>query len=185
VSSNSGYQFISIGRGVGSDTTADYQKTIGGAPGALYASFITNKAVALKGKVTFGALVIMLGITERHLPTADQPGYPGRIQQIVSDIRADLGEPNLPVMYCDYEEHATGTLAPTGSVGVVILPLTRMLPSLISKLVLVPTGKGLGPNGANDDIGMQDDHHFDMAGHQVWGWRVINLMQTNGWFPWK
>jgi hypothetical protein len=185
VSSSSGYNFISIGRGVGSDTTEDYLKTINGAPGALYASFITNRAMMLKGNVTWGAIVIMLGITERHLPTADQPGYPGRVQQIVSDIRADLGEPNLPVMYCDYEQNATGDLAPTGSVGVVIEPLTRMLPGLISNLVLVPTGLGPGPDGPNDNIEMQDDHHFDMLGHQVWAWRLINLMQSHGWFPWK
>lgn len=183
VSTSSGYNFISIARGVGSDTTEDYLKT--GDPTSLYASFITNWAVPLKDNVTFGAIVIMLGITERHLPTADQSGYPGRVQQIVSDIRADLGQPNLPVMYCDYEQNATGDLAPTGSVGVVIEPMTRMLPSLITNLVLVPTGLGPGPNGPNDNIEMQDDHHFDMAGHQVWAWRLINLMQSNGWFPWK
>jgi len=170
----SGYQFISIGKGVGSDTTVDYLKTIGGAPGALYQEVITNKALSLKGKVTFGALFIMLGITERHLPTADQPGYPGRVQQIVADIRADLGEPNLPVLYCDYEMQATGTLAPTGSVGQVILPMTRTLPDLITRLKLVPT----------DGLSMQDDHHFDFQGHKTWSERAIMLMQSNGWFPW-
>jgi len=178
VSSSSGYQFISIGKGVGADTTEDYLKTIGGAPGALYQEFITNKAVQLKGKVTFGAVFVMLGITERHLPTADQPGYPARVQQIIGDIRADLGEPNLPVLYCDYEMNATGDLAPTGAVGVVILPLTRMLPGLISNLVLVPTD-----NIPRADY--EDDHHFNMTGHQLWAQSEIGLMQTKGWFPWK
>ena len=177
-SATGGYQFISIGKGVGADTTEDYQKTIGGVPGALYQEFITNKAVQLKGKVTFGALFVMLGITERHLPTADQPGYPGRVQQIIGDIRADLGEPNLPVLYCDYEMNATGDLAPTGAVGVVILPLTRMLPNLISNLVLVPTD-----NIPRADY--EDDHHFNMTGHQLWAQSAIGLMQTKGWFPWK
>jgi hypothetical protein len=178
VPASSGYQFISIGKGVGSDTTEDYLKTIGGVPGALYQEFITNKAVQLKGKVTFGAVFIMLGITERHLPTADQPGYPGRVQQIVADIRADLGEPNLPVLFCDYEMNATGTLAPTGSVGVVILPLTRMLPSLISNLALVPTDNIPRAN-------YEDDHHFNMTGHQLWAQSAIGLMQSKGWFPWR
>jgi hypothetical protein len=164
----SDYHFISIGRGNGSSPSTEFLKG-----GVLYSAFM-NRALELKGKVTFGALFVMLGITERHLPTADQPGYPARIQQIIADIRADLGEPNLPVLYCDYEMLATGDLAPTGVVGRVILPMTRTLPGLISKLVLVPT----------DGLGMQDDHHFDFSGQKLWSERAIALMQSNGWFPW-
>lgn len=172
-SPNSGYQFISIGRGIGSDTTVDYLPT-----GLVYPSFVTNRAKQLVGKVTFGAAFIMLGITERHLPAAMEPGYPGRVQTIVTALRNDLGEPNLPVLYCDYEQNATGTLAPTGSVGVVILPLTRMLPTLIKNLVLVPTD-----NIPRADY--EDDHHFNMTGHQIWATSAIGLMVSNGWFPWK
>ena len=164
----SDYHFISIGRGNGSSPSTEFLKG-----GVLYAAFM-NRALELKGKVTFGAMFVMLGITERHLPTADQPGYPARMQQIIADIRADLGEPNLPVLYCDYEMLATGDLAPTGVVGRVILPMTRTLPGLISKLVLVPT----------DGLGMQDDHHFDFSGQKLWSERAIGLMQSNGWFPW-
>ncbi len=177
-----GYQFISIGRGVSSDTTADYQKTIGGAPGALYASFITNRAMMLKGKVTFGAIFVMLGITERHLPAAQQPGYPMRVKQLIADIRADLqapGEADIPVLYCDYEQNALGDLAPTGAVGMVILPLTRMLPTFIpSNFVLVPTDNILRAD-------YEDDHHFTMTGHQLWATSAIGLMKTKGWFLWQ
>ncbi len=177
-----GYQFISIGRGVSTFTTADYQKTIGGVPGALYKSFVTDRAVQLKGKVTFGAIFVMLGITERHLPTAQQPGYPMRVKQLLSDIRTDLqapGEADIPVLYCDYELNATGDLAPTGAVGMVILPLTRMLPMVItSRFALVPTD--MIPR---EDY--EDDHHFNMTGHQIWATQAISLMKTNGWFPWQ
>jgi hypothetical protein len=182
VSASGGYQFISIGKGVSSDTTADYQKTIGGAPGALYASFITNRALMLKGKVTFGAIFVMLGITERHLPAAQQPGYPMRVKQLLADIRADLqapGETDIPVLWCDYEQNATGDLAPTGAVGLVIMPLTRMLPAVItSNFVLVPTD-----NIMRSDY--EDDHHFTMNGHKIWATSAIGLMQTKGWFPWQ
>jgi Carbohydrate esterase, sialic acid-specific acetylesterase len=164
----SDYHFISIGRGNGSSPSTEFLKG-----GVLYSAFM-NRALELKGKVTFGGIFVMLGITERHLPTADQPGYPARVKQIIADIRADLGEPNLPVLYCDYEMMATGDLAPTGVVGRVVLPLTRMLPGLIDKLVLVPT----------DGLEMQDDHHFDFAGHKLWSERAIMLMQSHGWFPW-
>jgi hypothetical protein len=163
-------QIISIGYGKGSVTTVDYQKSTN-----TYYPIFMNWAQQLKGNVTFGAIVIMLGITDgEHLPTAQVPGFPSRVAQLVSDIRADLGEPNLPVLFCDYEQNATGTLAPTGSVGTVMQPLVRMLPSMISKLVLVPT----------DGIEMQDDHHFDMQGHKDWSDRVIMLMKSNGWWHW-
>lgn len=164
----SGVQFISIGYGKGSATTVDYAKS-----GTYYPAFM-NWATQLKGKVTFGAIVIMLGITERHLPTSQIPGFPMRVAQIVSDIRADLGEPNLPVLFCDYEMGATRDLAPTGAVGQQMIPLIKMLPTVVQKLVLVPT----------DGLGMQDDHHFNLQGHKDWADRAIMLMKTNGWFPW-
>jgi len=170
VSSTSDVQFISIGYGIGSKTTVDYQK------GGTYYPIFMNWAKALKGNVTFAAIVVMLGLTDgEHLPSNLVPAFPMRMAQIISDIRADLEEPNLPVMFCDYEQEATGDFAPTGSVGKVTMPLVRMLPGMVSKLVLVPT----------DKLEMQDDHHFDMQGHKDWAGRVIMLMQSNNWFPWK
>jgi hypothetical protein len=163
-------QFISIGYAKGSVTTVDYAKA-----GTYYPIFM-NWANQLKGKVTFGAIVIMLGITDgEHLPSAQVPDFPKRVAQLVSNIRTDLGEPNLPVLFCDYEMNAADDLAPTGPVGTVMIPLIRSLPTMVSKLAIVPT----------DGITMQDDHHFDMQGHKDWGTRVVMLMQSNSWFPWK
>jgi len=171
LSSGSDVQFISVGYGIGSKTSVDYLK----ATNTYYPIFM-KWAGDLKDNVTFGAIVIMLGITDgEHLPSDQVPGFPGRIAQIVSDIRNDLGQPHLPVLFCDYEQMATGTLAPTGSVGMVMQPLIHMLPDMIKDLVLVPT----------DGLEMQDDHHFDMQGHKDWANRVIMLMQSNDWFPWK
>jgi hypothetical protein len=170
VGSGSDVQFISIGFGRGSVTTVDYAST-----DAFYKTFM-KWAGALKGNVTFGAIVVMLGVTDgEHLPSNLVPAFPTRMADIVKSIRNDLAEPNLPVMFCDYEQMATGTLAPTGSVGKVMQPLVRMLPGMVSKLVLVPT----------DGLEMQDDHHFDMQGHKDWANRLVMLMQSNGWFPWK
>jgi hypothetical protein len=167
---SSDIQFISIGFGRGSVTTVDYAPT-----GTYYGTFM-KWAQALKGNVTFGGVVIMLGITDgEHLPTAMVPGFPSRVADIVKAIRNDLSEPALPVMFCDYEQMASGDLAPTGSVGTVMIPLIQMLPKMVSNLVLVPT----------DKLSMQDDHHFDMQGHKDWADRVIMLLKSNGWFPWK
>jgi hypothetical protein len=170
LSPGSGVQFISVGYGKGSATTVDYAKA-----GPYYPIFM-NWAGQLKGHVTFGAIVVMLGITDgEHLPTAEVPGFTTRMSQIISDIRTDLGEPNLPVLFCNYEQNATGTFLPTGAIGVVMQPLINMLPTLVSNLALVPT----------DGLEMQDDHHFDMQGQKDWSSRVVMLMQSNGWFPWQ
>ena len=170
VASTSDVQFISVGYGQGSATTVDYQKS------GLYYPIFMGWAGQLKGYVTFGAIVIMLGVTDgEHLAAADVPGFPSRVVQLVSDIRSDLGEPNLPVLFCDYEQNATGQFAITSATGILMVPLIKKLPGMISNLVLVPT----------DGIEMQDNHHFDMQGHKDWAARVISLMQSNNWFPWK
>ena len=93
---------------------------------------------------------------------------------IIASIRSDLGEPNLPVLFCDYEQGATGDLALMGSVGKVIQPLTRMLPQMIQNLVLVPT----------DGLSMQDDHHFDMQGEQGLGRPGHHADAVEGWWRW-
>ena len=170
VAATSDVQFISVGYGEGSATTVDYQKS-----GTYYPIFM-GWAGQLKGNVTFGAIVIMLGVTDgEHLASNLVPGFPARVAQIVSDIRSDLGEPNLPGLFCNYEQNATGQYAITGAYGTVMVPLINQLPGLISNLVLVPT----------DGIEMQDNHHFDLQGHKDWAGRVISLMQSNNWFPWK
>ena len=62
----SDYHFISVGMGVGSSTTQDWSK------GGLYYDDYVALAAQLKGQVTFAAAVVMLGITDRHLPESQQ-----------------------------------------------------------------------------------------------------------------
>jgi hypothetical protein len=163
------YHFISIARGRGSATTTMYLK------GGLYYGAFMDRAVELKGKVTFGALFIMMGITDRHLPDDQQDGFPDRMAQIIADIRKDLGEPNLPVLHTEYEVTATGELAIDGPVGMKFRPLVAMLPSKVTNLVLIPT----------NDIPLIDDHHFNLIGQKLWAERGIQLMLQKGWFLWK
>src|SRR5439155_18938636 len=120
-------------------------------------------------------LFIMMGITDRHLPAADQDGFADRMVRIIAHIRADLGEPNLPVLHTDYEVEATGDLAVDAPVGMKFRPLIQTLPARVSNLALVPT------NGTP----LIDDHHFDMTGQKPWADRGIQLILDRGWFPWK
>jgi hypothetical protein len=199
VASTSDVQFISVGYGQGSATTVDYQKS-----GTYYPIFM-KWAGQLKGNVTFGAIVIMLGITDgEHLAANLVPAFPDRVAQIVSDIRADLGEPNLPVLFCDYEQGATGTLAPTGTVGQLMMPLVRSLPGKISNLVLVPTDniemagrpplRHAGPEGLGSARDLADADQqlvpLEVAGRRL-GVRTLACLPRRParspapWQPWR
>jgi hypothetical protein len=161
--------FISIGYGVGSATSEDWQK------GALgHYERVMNLAVQLRGRVTFGAAVIMLGITDRHLPLVRQNGFAANVAKIAADVRADLGVPELPILHSDYEMESTEDLSPTGEVGMRFIPQIRALPMRITRCALIPT----------DGLGMQDDHHFDMAGQKDWSDRAMQILVDRAWAPW-
>ena len=32
---------------------------------------------------------------------------------------------------------------------------------------------------------MQDDHHFNMAGHKGWAERAIDILMMKGWARWQ
>jgi hypothetical protein len=163
-----GKYFISLGYGQGSAYCTQF------LPGALYYDLLMAAPKAIKGRVTFGAIIIMLGITERHGTAADISGYSSCINQLVTAIRADVGEPNLPLLLTDYEQEATGLLAVNQAFPLSIIPQIRLVPSVVSNSALVPT----------DALPMQDDHHFNLDGHRIWTGRILQIMRDRGWFPW-
>jgi hypothetical protein len=163
-----GKYFVSLGFAVGSAYCSQF------LPGALYYDQLIAAPKAMKGRATFGAIVIMLGITERHGTAADITGYPDCINKLVTAIRTDVGEPNLPLLITDYEANATGELAPTAAFAQSIIPQIRKVPMVVSNSSLVPT----------DGLMMEDDHHFNFDGHKVWTGRVLQIMKDKGWAPW-
>jgi hypothetical protein len=163
------YHFISVARASGGATSADFLKG-----GPFYASFM-DRAVELKGKVTFAGVFVMLGITDRHLPMAEQGGFTDRMTRILADLRADLAEPDLPVLESDYEVTATGDLSLGSPIGARLRPMIQAMPARLPNLVLVPT----------DGITLEDDHHFTLTGQKLWAERGVQLMIDHGWFPWK
>jgi hypothetical protein len=163
------HYFVSLGFGLGSAYCTQF------LPGGLLYDQAVTAPKQLKGKVTYGAIVIMLGITERHGTADDINNYPNCINSLVTAIRNDVGEPNLPLLITDYEMESTGAeLSPTGTFGQQIIPRIAMIPSVVSNSALVPT----------TDIAMQDDHHFNLDGQKEWSRRVLEIMQQKGWFPW-
>jgi hypothetical protein len=161
--------FLSLGFGKTSAYCSQF------LPGALYYDTLMKAPLAIKDHVTFGAIVIMLGITERHGTAADVSGYSQCINQLVTAIRKDVGRPDLPLLITDYEQNATGALAVNQAFPQSIIPEIHKIPMVVSNSALVPT----------DGLPMEDDHHFNFDGHKIWTGRVIQIMKDKGWFPWQ
>jgi Carbohydrate esterase, sialic acid-specific acetylesterase len=161
--------FLSLGFAVPSAYCSQF------VPGALYYDQLIAAPKAVVGKVTFGAIVMYLGITERHGTAADRANFPNCINTLVTAIRKDVGEPNLPLVMNDYEVQATGELAVGGAVANEIMPQIAMIPTTVSNSVLVP---------CNAPLGMQDDHHFNLDGQLTWVKRALQTMKDKGWFVW-
>jgi hypothetical protein len=162
------YYFISLGYGQPSAYCSQF------VPGGLYYDGLINAPKAIKGRVTFGAIFIYLGITERHGTAADVNGFPDCINTLVSAIRKDVGEPNLPALMNDYEVEAKGEFVVQGAVYNAIYPQIQRTPSVVSNLALVSAAT----------IAMQDDHHFNFDGQRTWAQRALKTMKDKGWFPW-
>ena len=171
-----GYYFLSLGYGKESAYCSQY------LPGHLYYDAMIQNPKALVGKVTFGAIVIMLGITERHGTATDITGYPQCINQLVTDIRNDVKEPNLPLLLTDFEMLATD-VPPTSTFGQQIIPQIHMVPSVVSNSAIVPTDNNTPGTGTIVML-PPPTHHFDLEGHRVWTQRALTIMKQKGWFPW-
>jgi hypothetical protein len=163
---------ISIGRGQ-SGTTGGYCRSF--RKGGLLYDFVMEPAKELKGKVTFAGVWTMLGLSEDNDgPNNDRFG--DCMVAVANDMRSDLGEPDMPFLMGDWEAGAVGDLAPTSSVGQVVVPQLRALPGRIPRSLVIPT-EGL-------PINPLDGHHYDLTGHKLWAERGLSLLAMKGWMPW-
>ena len=162
------YYFISLGFGAPSAYCTSL------IPGGAYYDLLMAGPKAIKGRVTFGGIFIYLGITERHGTAADVEGFPKCINTLVSAIRKDLEDPNLPALMNDYEVEAKGEFVVNGAVYNAIYPQIQKVPSVVSNFALVSAA----------GLAMQDDHHFNFDGQRTWAQRALKTMKDKGWFPW-
>jgi hypothetical protein len=144
--------------------------------GALFYDEVMDAAVELKGKVTFVGIFTMFGQSEHNASTAEQKVFADCMAGVAGDMRGDLEEPALPFMVGDYEMGITrADIAPDSAFARPIIAQIQQIPGKVSRAAIIPT---VG-------ITMQDDHHFDLAGHKSWAERAIKLLVDNGWAPWR
>jgi hypothetical protein len=162
---------VSIGRGQ-SGTTGGYCRSF--RKGGLLYDHVMVPAMELKGRVTFAGVWTMLGLSEVN-DRSNTSRFGDCMVGVASEMRADLGEPDLPFLFGDWEE-ADGDLSRTSSTARVIIPQLQALPTRVTRSVVIPTD-GLAINPL-------DGHHFDLTGHKGWAERGIALLRMNGLAPW-
>jgi hypothetical protein len=152
--------------------------------GILY-RIAMGPAMALRGKVTFGGIFTMLGVTERHLSANDQAGFLECMKGLAQDMRTDLGEPNLPFIVGDWD-WADDRDAAAVAAGKVIIPQLKMIPTVIPRAALVPLDgfKYSTLRPTPPDTHWEDGHHFSMTGHKEWGLRAVKILVDKGWASW-
>lgn len=162
------HYFISLGFGVPSAYCTQF------LPSGLYYDQLIEGPLAIKDRVTFGAIFIYLGITERHGTEADRTGFPDCINELTTAIRNDVGAPDIPLLINDYEVEGTDEFEVGGAVANAIMPQIARIPSTVLNSALV----------SSEGLGMQDDHHFNLDGQREWAQRAMATLQEKSWFPW-
>jgi hypothetical protein len=142
--------------------------------GSLHWPKSMDPAIELKGKVTFGGVFTMFGYDGRNNPRARNNGYISCLQGLAAEIRAELGDPNLPFVAGDYERGATDGFSPSTRAAQEVIAQLAMVPLLIPRSFLIPT----------DGVDMQDNHHYSMLGHKQWAERGFAGLARLGLLPW-
>jgi hypothetical protein len=162
--------FISIGHGHSGAAGGYCPNFRRGKP--IWPTFM-DAARELKGKVTFGAVFTMFGITEYHVP--DGPAQVGDcILGLMNEVRQELEAPDLTLMVGDWNMGGTGIYSPGGEYGQAARPELARIPMRDGRAGLIPT----------DGLAMHDDRHLNMAGHKLWAERAFMIMTQKGWTTW-
>jgi hypothetical protein len=142
--------------------------------GGLLYDQVMARARELQGKVTFGAIFTMLGLSEvDDMPNATHFGE--CMRAVAAEMRADLGEPDLPFMVGDYEAEVMTELGPTSPIAQIIIPQLHALPMQIPRAALIPTE--MLPI-------IRGDHHYDLTGYKLWAERAFAILKAKGWTRW-
>jgi hypothetical protein len=131
---------------------------------------------AVQPDVTVGGILCMLGTVDAtRTSQAVCEAFSDDITQLVKDLRADLGLPNLPFLMGAYEAGASGDFAISKPWPGIVDAQIKLIPSKLTRSAVVDS-KG---------ITMLDDHHYvaNGSGQPLWASRAVALIQTNNWFP--
>ncbi len=162
---------VSIGRGQDGSQGGRCQ---GFRRGGLLWNTVMAPARELKGKVVFGGIFSMLVLMDVFGDRSLLPVAHECHEALAAEMRAELGDPDIPFLMSDWEMGATGLFSPTTPEAMLAREQLRIAQRNIHRSLIIPT----------DGLPMSDNHHFDLAGYKQWAERAFALMHQAGWTPW-
>jgi hypothetical protein len=165
-------QVISIGRG--------HDGSIGGycrnfRKGGLLYDVVMVPAVELKGRVTFGAIFVMLGVNEFRRDLANLTRFNECLAGIAADMRGDLGDADIPFLLGDWEAGATGAFDPKHDYAITTRMQMRIAEMKVNRFGIIPS----------EGLPMSDDHHYNLVGYKMWAERGFKILKDAGWITWS
>jgi hypothetical protein len=143
--------------------------------GGLLYDVAMKPAMELKGKVTYVGIFTMFGQSEHNAAPNQQRAFADCLSGMAAEMRGDLGAPDLPFLVGDYEAGITrADILPTSAFARPIIAQIQMVPAKTPRSAIIPSTGLL----------MEDDHHYNMAGHKLWAERGIKILLDQGWAPW-
>jgi hypothetical protein len=127
----------------------------------------------IKGKVTFGGIICMLGVSEAvNSPDSVCRSFSNDIALMVKEFRDTLGLPELPFLIGAFERDGPDvkTLAPHWP---VVDSETNLVPSKVAISGIVPS----------DSLTYFDRWHYTYPAYEIWTQRAIDTIKAHRWFP--
>jgi len=138
---------------------------------AMYSEIMDPIKAVAKGKVHFGGIVIMLGVSEAVDSSLGIATFSTTIKNLVQLIRYDVGVYDLPVFVGQYEAGATGKYSTTRPAVQQVIAQIDSIPYKLSNAVVIPT----------DGVEMFDDHHYNYNGYVTFTQRIIDSLMAHNW----
>jgi hypothetical protein len=138
---------------------------------------LINQINVLKGKGTFGGVLLMHGIVEQGYKSSID-SFELSIISLVNFLRHQTDDAFLPVILGKFEENGDHKTAPQFyKYQEEIIKKINKLPKLIGNLSLTPykpIPKEL----------FCDDHHYNAEGYRIWSWDAVTIYKYNGYDTW-
>jgi len=128
---------------------------------------LINAANTIKNDVTIGGVVLMLGHIETENRSACET-FSDDVKTLMTNIRNDLGMPNLPLIMDTVYWGATDR----GQYEDIMNSQKQLIPGKVGHAAI---NTHEGP--------YQDNRHFTRASIDQWGRITAQMFTDNGWFP--
>jgi|GEM_PF-3573407 hypothetical protein len=151
---------------------ANYLKGNGAGSLDLFAEMMQALDL-IKGNVTFGGIVCMLGVPEAvNAPESVCRSFSSDIALMVQEFRDTLGLPQLPFLIGSFERDGPA-IASQAPYWQIVDSQTNLVPSKVAISGIVPS----------DSLVYFDRWHYTYASYEIWTQRAVDTIEARHWYP--